>query len=204
MLDGETSSMYRIAATASGDNGAVFKVVVTNSTGSVTSSPATLTVSPVRITTQPAAQTVDYGQTAMFAVTAEGTGSLTFQWMKNGSSIASGATSNTYTTPVSALTDNSAVFTVVVTNTLGGTVTTTTSNPATLTVSRYSLVPKSGGFYDKTECVNDLKTGLVWEGKNPSGSSSRAANTTYTNYDSTTSAQKWNGAFFCQPPSVRH
>ena len=187
MLDGATTSTYRIAATVNGDDGAVFKVVVSNSVGTATSTSATLTVAPVRITTQPAAQTVDYGQTASFSVTAEGSGTLTFQWKKGGNNI-SGATSSTYTTPVTALADSGAVFTVVVSNSLDGTATTTTSNSATLTVNRFSLIAKTGGFYDKTECFKDLSTGLIWEGKPTTGT--RAANLTYSNYDSTTGYQK--------------
>lgn len=47
----------------------------------------------------------------------------------------------------------------------------------------YSLVPKAGGgTYDKTECVKDDVTGLVWEGKTASGL--RAGSNTYTNYHS--------------------
>ena len=187
MLDGATTSTYRIAATVNGDDGAVFKVVVSNSVGTATSTPATLTVAPVRITTQPVAQTVDYGQTASFSVTAEGSGTLTYQWKKGGNNI-SGATSSTYTTPVTALADSGAVFTVVVSNSLDGTATTTTSNSATLTVNRFSLIAKTGGFYDKTECFKDLSTGLIWEGKPTTGT--RAANLTYSNYDSTTGNQK--------------
>jgi Protein of unknown function (DUF1566)/Repeat of unknown function (DUF5648) len=45
----------------------------------------------------------------------------------------------------------------------------------------------SGGYYDKTECVKDSVTGLVWEGKPTSGL--RMWNDTYTNYDSTTALQ---------------
>jgi murein DD-endopeptidase MepM/ murein hydrolase activator NlpD len=33
----------------------------------------------------------------------------------------------------------------------------------------FSLVPRPGGFYDKTECVKDNVTGLIWEGKPESG-----------------------------------
>ena len=59
--------------------------------------------------------------------------------------------------------------------------------------SNYSLVSKaSGGKYDKTECVKDNRTGLVWEGKPSNGT--RSGSNTYTNYDSTTSAQKIGGA----------
>ena len=45
----------------------------------------------------------------------------------------------------------------------------------------------SGGYYDKTECVKDSATGLIWEGKPLSGL--RTWNNTYTNYDSITSPQ---------------
>ena len=139
MIDGATTSTYRIAATASGDNGAVFKVVVKNSAGEATSTTATLTVAPVLITTQPMAKAVAPGNTASFSVTATGTGTLTYQWKKDGVNVTAGVggTTSTYTTPVTAIADSGAVFTVVVTNSLGGT---TTSNPATLTVAKYSLV----------------------------------------------------------------
>ncbi|MCX8518314.1 MAG: DUF1566 domain-containing protein [Rhodoferax sp.] len=184
-IPGATASTHSTPATAIGDNGAVFTVVVSNSAGTVTSSSAMLTVAAVVISTQPAAQTVVVGQAASFSVTATGTGPLSYQWKKNGINI--GINSSTYTTSATAIGDNKAVFTVVVSNSAGE----VTSSNATLTVNRYSLIAKaSDGFYDKTECVKDNSTGLVWEGKNPSGSSSRAANTTYTNYDSLTGFQK--------------
>ena len=69
------------------------------------------------------------------------------------------------------------------------------------TDSRYSLVSKHwwqlGGTYAKTECVKDSRTGLVWEGKTASGL--RAAVNRYTNYDSTTSGQKFSGGIFINP-----
>ena len=187
MIDGATTSTYRIAATASGDNGAVFKVVVKNSAGEATSTTATLTVAPVLITTQPMAKAVAPGNTASFSVTATGTGTLTYQWKKDGVNVTAGVggTTSAYTTPVTAIADSGAVFTVVVTNSLGGT---TTSNPATLTVAKYSLVANaSGGTYDKTECVKDNGTGLIWEGKTASGS--RLGTTQYYNFDTIGSTQ---------------
>jgi hypothetical protein len=45
----------------------------------------------------------------------------------------------------------------------------------------------SGGYYDKTECVKDTATGLVWEGKPLDGV--RKWNNTYSNYDSTSELQ---------------
>ena len=82
------------------------------------------------ITTQPANQTVTAGQTATFTVVAAGTAPLSYQWQKNGANIA-GATSSSYTTPVTTTSDSGSTFDVVVTNTAG----TVTSAAATLTVN---------------------------------------------------------------------
>ena len=184
-IPGATASNHTTPATAIGDNGAVFTVVVSNSAGTVTSSPVTLTVAAVVISTQPAAQTVFTSQTATFSVTATGTAPLAYQWKKNGSDIA-GANTRTYTTPATAIGDNNAVYSVVVSNSAG-----TATGSATLTVNeRFSLVPKMGGTYLLTECVKDNSTGLVWEGKPTSGT--RDASLGYYNYDSTSSAQKYD------------
>ena len=51
--------------------------------------------------------------------------------------------------------------------------------------------------YTKEECVKDSITGLTWEGKPTSGL--RAAGNTYTHFDSTTTAQFWNGTAFVNP-----
>ena len=200
-ISGATSSTYTTPATSSADSNAVFSVVVTNSVSTVTSSSARLTVAaaalaPV-ITVQPTAQTITSGATATFSVTATGTGTLSYQWKKNGTNITggTGATTNTYTTPVMGYAGNGAEYSVEVSNGAGS----VTSSSATLTVNKstatgYSEVPNpSGGNYAKTECVKDNSTGLIWEGKTASPATSRLGTSTYTNYDSTTSAQKWNG-----------
>ena len=192
-IPGATSSSYSTPAMGIAGSSAAYSVVVSNSAGIASSGSATLTVTANAMApsiTQPAAQKVTEGQSATFLVTATGT-SLSYQWRKNGTDIP-GATSSSYTTTATSMADSGTVFTVVVSNSAG----TVTSNSATLTVSsaRYSLVANaSGGFYDKTECVKDNSTGLVWEGKNPDG------NSTFTNYDSTTTAQKWNGSFYVNP-----
>src|SRR5205807_1090095 len=133
-ISGATSASYTTPATASADNGALFRVVVSNSVGSVTSSAATLTVNAAAvapsITTQPAGQTVTVGQTATFMVVATGTAPLSYQWQKNGTAI-SGATSASYITPVTASADNGALFRVIISNSVGS----VTSNTATLTVN---------------------------------------------------------------------
>ena len=92
---------------------------------------------------QPASVTVPLGQSATFSVSATGTGTLTYQWYKNGAPI-SAANSNSYTTPPTVAGDTGAVFTVLVSNSAGS----VTSGPATLTVQlppplAKSLVPST-------------------------------------------------------------
>jgi hypothetical protein len=150
-ISGAMSASYTTPATLAADNGAAFRVIVTNSAGSATSNSAMLTVtaSPVgpSITTQPANQTVTVGQTATFSVTATGTAPLSYQWQKNNANI-SGATSASYTTPATVSTDSGATFRVIVTNS----VTNITSSAATLTVN--PVVASSGT--DVTTYHNDI------------------------------------------------
>jgi streptogramin lyase len=112
-----------------GDNGSLFRVMVSNGGGSVTSNSATLTVNlPPAITAQPLDTTVRIGRKAKFSVTATGN-TLTYQWRKNGENI-SGALQRFYTTPPVTTGDNGALFSVVVTNPYGS----VTSDNARLTV----------------------------------------------------------------------
>ena len=84
---------------------------------------------PVTFLAQPAAATVAVGHTATFSVRANGSGSLTYQWKKNGTVIPS-AIDSSYTTPALALVDTGSTFSCDVTNSLG----TVPSAPASLTV----------------------------------------------------------------------
>jgi hypothetical protein len=133
-ISGANSPSYTTPATTSADNGWTFDVVVSNTAGIVTSHQATLTVTSSAvaptITTQPANQTVTAGQTATFSVVATGTSPLTYQWQLNGTPI-SGATSSSYTTPVTTTANSGEQFRVTVTNSVGN----VTSNIATLTVN---------------------------------------------------------------------
>jgi hypothetical protein len=133
-ISGATSSAHTMAATTSADNGRQFRVIVSNSKGSVTSNTATLTVnsamvSPI-ISSQPTSMTLSEGATATFSVTASGTSPLSYQWQKN-DSIINGATSSTYTTPATTGADNGARFAANVSNAAGS----ATSNDATLDVT---------------------------------------------------------------------
>ena len=124
---------YTTPATTTADNGSQFSCVVTNAAGSVTSNNAILTVTLAQptITSQPASITITEGQPANFSITATGSGTLTYQWLRNGTNI-SGATSATYSLPAPTITDSGAVFSCVVSNSAGS----VTSANATLTVQR--------------------------------------------------------------------
>ncbi|MEK7415239.1 MAG: Ig-like domain-containing protein, partial [Planctomycetota bacterium] len=82
------------------------------------------------VTTNPASVTVIAGQTATFSVVAGGTATLAYQWQKNGVNVA-GATSATYTTPITTTANSGAIYRVVISNAFG----TATSSAATLTVN---------------------------------------------------------------------
>ncbi len=116
------------------DNGAAFTVQISNAAGTTTSAPFVLTagIGPA-ITAQPQDVTVDAGQAPTLTVAATGTAPMTYQWFRNSSGL-SGATSASYTGPISSATDTGTVFTVVISNSIG----TVTSAPATLTVKPLS------------------------------------------------------------------
>ncbi len=110
-------------------------VLIMGRCGGSTPSVTTPPVAP-SITTQPASVTVTAGQTASFSVTAAGTSPLSYQWQKNGANI-SGATSSSYTTPVTKASDNGATFVVSVSNPAGS----ISSSAATLTVDADTTPP---------------------------------------------------------------
>ncbi|MCK6424854.1 MAG: hypothetical protein L6Q75_07145 [Burkholderiaceae bacterium] len=131
-IGGATAATYTLTA-ARGDDGAEFSVVVANSAGSATSRAARLTVTdpPAAITTAPQSASTTVGQTATFSVVASGTGTLSYQWMRDGADIA-GATAASYTTAALSLADNGAKFSVRVTD---ANASSATSAEAVLTVT---------------------------------------------------------------------
>ncbi len=141
---GATAATYTIAATTAAD-AANYSVIVSNFAKSVTSASAVLTVNPLltapAIIAQPASLTLTAGQSASFSVTASGSATLAYQWMKNGAVIL-GAINSSYTIATTTTADN-ASYSVFVANSAGS----VTSNSATLTVnavpSVLDLTPQS-------------------------------------------------------------
>ncbi|WP_247235664.1 T9SS type A sorting domain-containing protein [Telluribacter sp. SYSU D00476] len=96
-IAGATSATYTVSSLASADAG-VYDVIITGCCNQVTSSAANLTLKvPASIQTGPVAQTKCVGEAVTFSVVAQGDG-LTYQWRKNGVSIA-GATSASLNLP---------------------------------------------------------------------------------------------------------
>ncbi len=159
-ISGATASSYTTPATISTDNGSTFQVVVSNTAGSTPSTTVTLTVNAAAvtptITTQPTNQTVTAGQTATFSVVATGTAPLSYQWKQNGVNIA-GATSSTYTTPVTISSDDGSTFLVIVSNTAGNTPSTT----ATLTVTSSGGGPAAAALVQHVSSSNTRGGGSV-------------------------------------------
>jgi N-acetylneuraminic acid mutarotase len=137
-ITGATSASYSTDATVEGDDGATFTVNVSDGKTSVQSSPATLRVDWVRLNTQPhsAIVQVDYGVT--LSVDAVGSGALTYQWRKNGASLA-GATGSTLPLAHIAVTDGGS-YDCVITGQLDTTMVQVTSAAATLQLNDLPVI----------------------------------------------------------------
>lgn len=103
--------------------------------GGSTAAPAPTPNAPV-ITTQPISKIATAPATTSFSVVATGSGTLSYQWHKNGVAIA-GATADIYTTTATSTSDNGAKFKVVVSNANGS----VTSSEVTLWVHAATQPP---------------------------------------------------------------
>src|SRR5574343_32854 len=132
-ISGATSSSYTISNIISNSAGS-YTCAITNSCGTIVSNTASITIASCAlptITSQPSTQKVTVGANVTLSVTASTpSGTLTYQWKRNGSVI-SGATNSTYT--MNNIQQSSAgTYTVDVTNSTCGTV---TSNSASVVVN---------------------------------------------------------------------
>jgi sugar lactone lactonase YvrE len=146
-ITGATSATYTVASAQSNDV-AQYTVTVSDGASTATTANAALTVTggtsavAPAITTQPVSQTANVGSSVSFTVGASGTPSPTFQWEKDGVTLAnggtlSGATSATLT--ISSVTSSDAgTYKAYATNSAG----TAVSNAAILTVGQ---TPPPGG-----------------------------------------------------------
>lgn len=145
-ITGALSATYSFPNPQLTDSGTQIRCIVSNAAGPTTSNAATLTVtiSAPGISQQPANTGVVAGQTATFSITASGAAPLQYQWQLKVASSGfvtfldiAGATSRTYTTAATVLTDSGNQYRCVVTNQAGS----ATSNPGTLTVTAAVVAP---------------------------------------------------------------
>ncbi|AKJ29272.1 hypothetical protein [Caldimonas brevitalea] len=140
-IAGATYPWLELPSVTPFDHGARFTVRVSNRVDTVVSDPAVLTVTaaqPPKLLVQPFDQTAAVGETARFAVVAEGGQGLRYQWRRNGTALP-GATQAFYQTPPLTEADNGALYSVVVSNAQGD----VTSQEAKLTITADSQEQKA-------------------------------------------------------------
>lgn len=108
-ISGATTETLTVASLTFSDNGD-YRVVVTDNNGAVTSLVAVLTVLDPYVTSDPVSVTTNAGATVTFTVSAIGSGTLDYQWTKDGEELSnggnvSGATSATLTLSNASQTD---------------------------------------------------------------------------------------------------
>lgn len=212
---GATAATLTLSAVAQSHNGHFLRVVVRNSSGSVTSTAALLTVNSATaaaaFTQHPASQSVTAPAAATFNAAASGTPAPTLQWQVNagpGWDDIIGATSASYTTPATALSDNGKRYRVMATNVSASGTALVTSNAATLTVGAatmpsFTTQPASvtitaGQSTQFTAAASGTPTpGLQWQLSTDNGSSWNNTNGATSNtFDVINAAQANNGRQF--------
>jgi hypothetical protein len=103
---------------------------------------------PPRITAQPQGIEANVGTSAVFSVQAEGAGTVTYQWSKDGSPIAGANDATLVVDPISL--GDAGAYTVTVTNDAGS----TSSDAATLTINTSRILPSSWDHFDVNNGVS--------------------------------------------------
>jgi hypothetical protein len=139
ITDATDSSLSFVCALA--DNNATYKVVVTNSLGTVTSTAATLTVlTDLYVSGNPVSVSRYAGAKAGFFVEADGALPITYQWYKGTSIIPNGTNAMLWLNNLTAADDGTAYYALVKNAYMS-----TNSDVATLTVTtRSTTVPVTG------------------------------------------------------------
>jgi hypothetical protein len=180
-------NQFTIATLSSSDNG-TYTCVVTDdchSGASAITKTATLTVnSPPSISTQPLPVTVTAGTSATFSVVAAGSGTLSYQWQRDGANATGTAQSASYTLAGTTVADNGAKFKCIVTNSCNSVTSTEvllTVNPAapaapTLISPSHNALDVSVGPTLSWNNVTNAQTYTVQVSKNNSFSGTLIAN----------------------------
>jgi len=142
---GATSPTLTVAGADESDV-ADYRCVVTGGCGTVASDPATLVLqTATTITQQPESQSAPAGSAAVFTIVAAGTGSLTYQWQKDGEDIPGATTDTLSLNPVRRA--DAGNYRCLVTSDCGS----VASAEATLTVAVYPADFDEDGDVDLTD-----------------------------------------------------
>jgi hypothetical protein len=167
-ISGATSSTYTTSPTVTGDNGAVFTVVVSNAAGSVTSVGATLTVqspAPLAKSIVPSNATPPYNASVMLVPTFSG-GTAVIGSMGVGSSDITAAAVSGGSYPTPALT-SAKTYTLTVTDAKGNVVSTTcVVTPTSVTITpitpaNQTVAPGAVNF--SATASGGVTNGLTWK-----------------------------------------
>lgn len=172
-----TGASLELDDVQSSDSG-TYSVIVYSDYGYAISANAVLVVNgPPSIIQQPQDVSTGLGSNAVFSVQAVGSGTLTYQWRKEGTALA-GATTSSYS--IAAVTTNDlAAYSVIVGNTYGS----TASDDAFLTLTNYVV------FYDGFE-TNHLTNWTVYPGAAALSTSTNEANSGTNSALCSSSSQK--------------
>jgi len=157
-------------------NAGNYRVIITNSAGSVTSSFAQLTVwQPPNITSQPVGITTLAGSSPTFSVTAGGVPAVSYQWNLNTNTVLTGATGTSLNLANIRASQSGNFYSVVITNNAGSVTSSvaklvvTNPLPSNLTFSapaatgsafQFSFTPVVG--LTNTVLTNGVITGGTW------------------------------------------
>jgi hypothetical protein len=184
---GVTNSVLTISNVSCQDNGNYF-VTVGDSSGSVMSTNGVLTVKDPIIITQPVSQFAFLNGTAVFNVTAAGSGTLSYQWLSNGIAMTDGGDisgSSTSTLTISpATSQNTANYSVTVSGTGGcnsGQTVTSSLAPFTAAFPPQSRTVTAGAL---VSFVAGGGTNFQWSYNGTNISSATNASITFTNVQS--------------------
>ena len=160
-IPGQTASSLTVTNVQYSQNGFVYSLVASNEVGMATNSAQLFVLVPSGITAQPTNLAVTINSPATFTVVASGVPAVSYQWSRNGSPIAN-ATNASYSVASVQGSDNGAVFSVVVSNSVSA----VTSSNVTLTV----LSKMTGLFLPTDGAVNiapDQQLRIIFAGGTP-------------------------------------
>ncbi len=163
-LPGVTTATMTVALAQTADAGS-YDVVVSNSVGTVTSQSAVVTVNlPPTITTQPADLTLNPNSTAVFTVAASGQAPFSYQWYKNGQSIAGAQSASLSLSLISEITEG--LYVAVVTNRLGDATSRSAllvvNDPITITTQPIARTVNPGTAVSFTVAATGTSPGYQW------------------------------------------